>query len=375
MKKIHPMLLLTLISWLAITGFSSCSKTEEEPTHEPVRIADITVTEVKPVVIDDYYEISGTLRPKISSIISSRIMGEVRAIYVKEGDYVKKGQLLLSIDDRDYLKRVNQAGEAYEEAQRALESARQNKRFADITYERYRKLFEEKAITQHELDQVETQKEVARLEVERMEATLRRAEAGLEEARLMYGYTKIISPIDGIVTEKKIEVGNMVMPGMPLFTVEDTRNYRLEVFLDERFSGKIKKGIKVPVYIEASSSSITGFVSEIVPSIDPVSRSFLVKIDITSSIPGLRSGLYGKARFLIGKKTGILIPERAIIRRGQLTGLYAVDEKGVISYRIVRTGLSYPESGMVEILSGLNDGDRIIIEGIEKVVEGAIYTK
>jgi RND family efflux transporter MFP subunit len=290
-----------------------------------------------------------------------------------------QGQVLLSIDDRDFRERLNQAEQAYEEAVRALESARQNKRLADITYERYRRLYEEKALTQQELDQIETQKELARLDLERAEAMVRRAKAGLEEARIMYGYTKVTSPINGVVTEKKVEIGTMVMPGAPLFTVEDTENFRLEVYLDERFSGKVRAGQKVPVYIESRSQALEGRISEIVPAVDPLTRSFLVKIDLTvtsppkgKGIPELRSGLYGKARFTTGKKTGLLVPEAAVVKKGQLTGLYVVDQKGYISYRIVRTGASYPEKSSVEVLSGLNPGERIITEGIEKVIEGGV---
>jgi RND family efflux transporter MFP subunit len=357
----------------------SCSKDEKAKTTVQAEVTGVKVSEVRPLTIDEVYEVSGTIRPRISSIISSRIMGEVKGIYVREGDRVMQGQVLLSIDDRDFRERLNQAEQAYEEAVRALESARQNKRLADITYERYRRLYEEKALTQQELDQIETQKELTRLDLERAEAMVRRAKAGLEEARIMYGYTKVTSPINGVVTEKKVEIGTMVMPGAPLFTVEDTENFRLEVYLDERFSGKVRAGQKVPVYIESRSQALEGRISEIVPAVDPLTRSFLVKIDLTvtsppkgKGIPELRSGLYGKARFTTGKKTGLLVPEAAVVKKGQLTGLYVVDQKGYISYRIVRTGASYPEKSSVEVLSGLNPGERIITEGIEKVIEGGV---
>lgn len=366
-----------LIIFLTLTSMVlsiSCSKKEKMTRQEVVEISGIEVSEVKPISIDDIYEVSGTIRARTITTLSSRIMGEVTGIYAMEGDRVRQGQLLLTIDDRDYRERLAQAEEAYQEALKALEAARQNKKLADITYERYKRLYEEKALTQQELDQIETQKEVAAFELERMEAMVRRAKAGLGEARLMYGYTRVVSPINGIVTEKKVETGNMVMPGIPLFTIEDAQNYRLEVYLDERFSGKVRKGMKVPVYIESGAQAFEGRIAEILPAVDPVTRSFLVKIDLHGG-KDLRTGLYGKARFITGKKTGIIVPERSIVKRGQLTGLYVVDNNGVISYRIVRTGSTYPEKAMVEILSGLNPGERIVTGGIEKVVEGGIYKK
>ncbi|MCX7793477.1 MAG: efflux RND transporter periplasmic adaptor subunit [Thermodesulfovibrionales bacterium] len=369
MKKILT-ILLTLTSALILI---SCTKKDEGKHYRPLEITGIEVKEVKPQEIDEIYDVSGTVRPRTSTTISSRIMGEVTGVYAIEGERVRQGQLLLTIDDRDYSERLAQAEEAYQEALKALESARQNKRLADITYERYKKLYDEKALTQQELDQIETQKEIATLELQRIEAMVRRAKAGLEEARLIYGYTKVVSPINGIVTEKKVELGNMVMPGTPLFTLEDSENYRLEVYLDERFTGKVKKGMKVPVYIEARAEALEGRVSEIIPAVDPLTRSFLVKIDLSRK--DLKSGLYGRARFLTGKKTGILVPENAIVKRGQLTGVYVVDSSGVISYRIVRTGPSYPEKRMVEVLSGLNPGERIITVGVDRAIEGGIYKK
>ncbi len=365
--------LIILLS-LSIFTLISCSKEEKATLTEAPHIPDIKLTEVQPLTIDDVYEVSGTIRARTVTTLSSRIMGEVTGIYVMEGDRVRQGQLLLTIDDRDYRERLAQAEEAYQEALKALESARQNKKLADITYERYKRLYDEKALTRQELDQIETQKEVAGLELERIEAMLRRAKAGLEEARLMHGYTRVVSPLNGIVTEKKVETGNMVMQGTPLFTVEDSENYRLEVYLDERFSGKVKKGMRIPVYMESGAEVLEGRIAEIVPSVDPFTRSFLVKIDLNTR-KELRTGLYGKARFLTGKKKGILVPERSIVKRGQLTGVYVVDNNGVISYRIVRIGASYPEKEMVEILSGLNPGERIVTDGIERVVEGGIYKK
>lgn len=366
--------LIILLTFTTIISLISCSKKEQTASEEAPQISGIELTEVKPATIDDIYEVSGTIRARTITTLSSRIMGEVTGIYAIEGDRVKQGQLLLTIDDRDYRERLAQAEEAYQEALKALESARQNKKLADITYERYKKLYDEKALTQQELDQIETQKEVAGLELQRMEAMVRRVKASLEEARLLYGYTRVVSPINGIITEKKVETGNMVMPGTPLFTVEDSENYRLEVYLDERFSGKIRKGMKVPVYIEARAEALEGRIAEIVPAVDPLTRSFLVKIDLNSK-KDLRTGLYGRARFLTGKKTGILIPESSIVKRGQLIGTYVVANNGVIFYRIVRTGTTYPEKGMVEVLSGLNPGERIVTGGIEKVVEGGIYKK
>jgi hypothetical protein len=115
-------------------------------------------------------------------------------------------------------------------------------------------------------------------------------------------------------------------------------------------------------------------VAEIVPTSDPSSRSSTVKINLfddkgkISSVPGLRSGLYGKARFSVGQKQTIQIPQKAILQRGQLVSVFIVDPSDVVRLRLIKTGKAYGES--TEVLSGINDGDRILVEGLEKVKEG-----
>ncbi len=334
-------------------------------------VTGVRFMEVKPVLLDDYYEVSGTISSRTITTVSARVMGEVRAVYVREGEHVRQGEVILKIDDKDYRERYNQAKEGYEEMLRAYESAKQNLKLQELTYERYKRLLDERAISQQEFDQIETQKNLARLELERYESAIKRAKAVLEEAKIYLGYTEVVSPINGIVVEKKVEIGNMVSPGTPLFIIEDNRHYKIDVFVDERLSGKIRTGARVPVMVEAISKNLDGRVSKVVPYIDPMSRTFPVEIDLNS--PDLKTGLYAKVRFPAGKKEGIAVPEKAIQKRGGIEGVYVVDDKGVISYRIVRTGALH-DRGLVEIISGLNGGERVIVDNLERVVEGGIVS-
>ncbi len=319
-------------------------------------VTGVEVMEVRPSQVDEYYETSGTVKARATSAVASRVMGNVTSLNVREGDRVREGQVLLTIDDRDVAQRVNAA-------EKAVEATEQNRSLMEITYQRYRKLYDEKALSQQEMDQIATQKKVADIEYER-------AVAGLSEAKVYHGFTKVVAPFSGLVTEKKIEAGGMAVPGMPLLTLEETSSFTIEANVEQGLSGKINIGTKAEVTVEPLSRRIEGRISEMVPAIDPMSRTFLVKIGLSGT--GLRSGLYGKVSIPVGKREAILIPRTALIERGQLTGIYTVNEKGIISYRLVRVGKEYGDN--LEILSGLSAGERIIIGGAEKAVDGGVMT-
>lgn len=335
----------------------------KRPTISGVSIATLASTRV-----DEFYEAAGTVRAANTIYVAGRVMGSVTSLLVKEGDAVEKDRLLLTIDDRDVVQKVKAAEAGYREAAKALEAARQNRELADITHRRYKKMYDEKAISGQEMDQFETQKKLAGLEYERVQEMLTRTAAGLSEAKIYLGFTSIVSPVKGIVTEKKIEVGGMAVPGMPLLTVENTAAFHAEVTVDEGLSGKLRVGAPVLVSIEAISRQIPGKITEILPAVDPLSRSFTVKVSLSGD--GLRSGLYAKMRIASGKKEIILAPRSAIVEKGQLTGVYAVDGQDVVTYRLVRTGKEY--DGHLEILSGLKPNDRIVVQGVEKAVDGGV---
>ncbi len=317
-------------------------------------VTGVTITEIQPVQVDEYYETSGTVKAKTISVIASRVMGTITSVKVKEGDRVHTGQTLMTIDDRDIAQRVKAAD-------KAVEAAKQNKSLMDITYQRYKNLHDEKAISQQEIDQIETQKKVADMEYEK-------ARAMLAEAQVHHGFTRITAPISGVVTEKKIELGSMAVPGIPILTVEDNSYFRIEANVDERLSGKLKTGMPVDVIIDSIGQETKGRISEIIPAVDPMSRTFLIKVDM--KMPSLKTGIYGRVLIPEGKKEAILVPQKAIVEKGQLVGVYVVDKQGVITYRLIKAGKKYGEQ--IEVLSGLNGGEKIIVDGVEKAIDGGI---
>jgi RND family efflux transporter MFP subunit len=352
-RKAAVTIALLLCCSVALIG---CNDKVKPGTAEVKRqtVTGVTLTEVHPVQVDEQYETSGTVKAKTISIIASRVMGTVTSIKVKEGDKVYAGQLLITVDDRDVAQRVKAA-------EKAVEAAKQNKSLMDITYQRYKNLHDEKAISQQEIDQIETQKKVADIEYEK-------AKAMLAEAQVNHGFTKITAPTSGVVTEKKIDLGSMVVPGIPILTVEDNSYFRIEANVDERLLRKLKTGMPVDVVIDSLGQETKGRISEIVPAVDPMSRTFLIKVDL--KMPLLKTGMYAKILIPEGKKEAILIPQKVIVEKGQLVGVYVVDNQGVITYRLIKAGKKYGDQ--VEVLSGLNDGEKIIVDGVEKALDGGI---
>jgi len=353
---------------LAMTG----CKDKIEPGTATVKRPAVTGVTTMQVQLDKttlFHEATATVTAEIETIVSSRIMGPVAAITVKEGDRVKAGQLLIVIDSEDISSKVAAAEAAYREAVQALSAAGQNRMLAENTYNRFKNLYDEKALSLQEIDKIETQKKLASIEYERVQEMVRRAEAGLAEAKVFQGYMEIESPLDGVVTGKFIDPGTMAMQGMRLLTIEDTSRYRLEAEIDESFSGQISPGLDVEVEISALKLKLPGKVSETVPAVDPRSRTFKIFISLPAE-PVLHSGLFARVKIPVGEQELILVPAEAVATKGQLTGVYVVDSSQVITYRLVRLGRTY--GPRVEILAGLKPDDTIVKGNVSQVVDGSI---
>jgi RND family efflux transporter MFP subunit len=331
-------------------------------------VSGVQVAEVSLSRLPEYYETTATVRANTVSAVASKVMGVVTAIHVKEGDTVTAGQELLSIDDRDLTQRLKAAEAGHREALKALDAVRQNRTLAEVTARRYRQLHEARAISQQEMDQVNTQSRVAAAEVERAQAMAARMQAGVTEAQVHLGYTRISAPTSGMITEKRIDVGSMAVPGTPLLIVEDQSAFKLEINVDERLSGNVGPGMPVEMELDAIGLVTTGLIREVVPVVDPAVRTFLIKVGLAGG--GVRSGMYARVKIPLGQREAILVPEQAVVVRGQLTGVYKVSQDGVVTLTMVRAGKKYGPN--LEILSGITPGERVIVGGVIKAIDGGL---
>lgn len=160
----------------------------------------------------------------------------------------------------------------------------------------------------------------------------------------------------------------MATVGRPLYIIEDTSQFKIEAALDERLMKKVSSEMTAYVFFTGNTEKLTGRITKIVPSVDPASRTFLVEITLQDK--SLRTGSYGKVLIPEGKKEALLIPVKSIVERGQLTGVFVVDDKGIITYRLIKAGKMY--DGQTEVLSGLAKGEGIIVSGVEKAVDGGM---
>lgn len=368
MKKQGVILLNAIIIFsVLLTGCSNKVKPGSADVIRPV-VSGVMIADVKLAMLDEYNETAGTIKAKNTSVIASKVMGTITSVLVKEGDRVSVGERLLTIDDRDVVARVAAAQAGYREATKALAMTKQTQSLASITYERYGQLYKDGAISQQQMDQVATQGKVADLDFQRGEESVNRAQASLIEAQAYYDFTQVLAPTAGVITAKKVDVGSMAVPGVPLLVLEDNSAYTLEADVDESIAGKIVIGTTTDVRVDSIGKSIKGIITEMAPAIDPATRKLHIKIAVSGD--GLKSGLYAQVKIPTNKKEAILINKAAIIEKGQLTGVYVVDTNGVIVYRIVRIGKQYDKQ--IEILSGLNVGEKIIVAGLDKVVDGGV---
>jgi multidrug efflux system membrane fusion protein len=367
--KIMSAGVVCLIAAALMTGMAGCGDKGKKGTVAEGRpvVRGLTLETAASTTVPERVEATGTVRSINSALLSARIPGTISGIYAKEGDRVRRGKLLLTIEALESSAGASGAAYAVEEAQSAVEEALARKKLADVTFERFSKLFNEQAVTRQELDTRLAERDVADKALARARARLDQMRESHRAAGAVAGYTRIAAPFGGIITGKTVDVGATVFPGMPLMTVEAEGNYRLEVNAPESLLGKIRVGQAVPVSLDGVTGSADGKVAEIVPRVDPTSRTFTVKLDISPK--GVRSGQFGRARFPVGEKRRILVPESALSEHGELTSVWVVDRLNIVRLRLVKPGSTY--GNRIEILAGLSDGDRIVTGGVEKVTDGA----
>jgi RND family efflux transporter MFP subunit len=363
MKLLYSISSLALIS-AAIAGCQS-----KEPSHsaaiETVRARVVeTRQEQAPVTL----RTTGTLHAHQTATLSAQVMGRVLQVLVREGDGVRAGQTVAILDDATLRSSTEQADAMVKAAENQQAAAQTNAELTASTLARYRQLQAQKSVSPQEMDEVTRRAEAASAQVDAMRAQAAAARAQQSSARSMLGYAHISAPFAGIVTARMVDPGALASPGIPLVQVDSSGPLQLQTNVAESVIGIVRVGMKLPVSIDSlPGADPVGTVSEIVPAADASSHSFQIKIDLPQS-KSLRSGMYATAQIPTGTRQAILAPRSAIVLRGSLFCVYAVDENGIAQLRYVTVG---SQSGdRVEVLSGLSAGERLVDDPADRDLAG-----
>jgi membrane fusion protein, multidrug efflux system len=355
----------------------------------------VRVEAVEREPVRETLEAVGTIRSKMQTLVASKVQAYVREVRVREGDVVEAGMPLIVVEEREFRAQVDrdraaeqeavagldEVGRLLEEAQAALRSARADHDYAAATAARNRQLVARQLIAAQDYEQVEARRKSTEAAVEQAQARIlslrareeqmrrriEHAQAQMRVSEVALSDTRIAAVSTGVVVSRRVEPGNLAVPGQPLLILDDPRQYRLEAEVGESAMTTVRLGQSVPVTLDAIGRAVDGKVVEIVPASDPASRTVTVKLELPP-VPSLRSGLFGRASFTAGERTALLVPAGALVERGQLTGIYVVDGRSIARLRLVTAGSR--RGDRVEILSGLSAGERVVVAGAERIADG-----
>lgn len=305
---------------------------------------------VQPHEVIQSYRAEGVVEAVNQSTVSAQISGRVKEVNFDVGDSVKKGQILLRIDERETAQALAGSQAQVMQAQAALANARAN-------YERSRQLFEQKFISQAGLDKAQADYKLAL-------AQAAASEAGASQSALAHGYSAVIAPYGGVVAARHVELGEMVTVGKPLMTGFDPSQMRATVNVPEQTLHSVGAHPEVQIEVPALGRWLKAASVVVQPLSDSRTHSTQVRIALPANEAGIYPGMFVRAHFVLGKTSKLTIPASAVLRRSEVVAVYVVSDNGALRLRQVRLGESTGQNE-VEVLAGLNPGEKIALDPIK----------
>ena len=359
---------LLIATFITASMLYSCSgnKTEQKniPTESPVIV---TVASAASNDNSGGINASGQVEASQTANISTRIMGYITKLYVNTGDHVKQGQLLFTVNSTDILAKRAQADAMIAQANASLQNAQKD-------FDRFSVLYKQQSASAKELDNVTLQYNAAK--------------AGSEAARQMrnevnaqLSYANVTAPFSGIVTQKMLDAGNMVTPGSPVITIEQTGNLQVSATVGESQISRIKQGDEAVLNIRSINKVIKGNITQISQSSQTSGGQYIIKISIPAvDKDQVYAGMYvnvnipvkGIVQTVSANENNILVPVESIINKDQLTGLYTISNNNTAMLRWVRLGKVYGNT--VEVLSGLSKNETFIVHADGRLYNGIPVT-
>ena len=322
------------------------------------------VTTVRPSAGGDEMPITlpGTLQGIIESTVNARSSGYLVRWTKDIGASVKKGELLAEVSAPEIDQQLHQAEAA--RTQSASSAA-----LAKSTADRWQSLREKDAVTQQDLDE--------RLSAyKQAQADLAASEANVARLRSMQGFNKVTAPFDGVVTRRNVDVGDLINGGanMALFSVAQIDPLRLYIYVPQMYADQVKVGDAVKVTLaEHAGEQYQGSIARTARAIDPQTRTLQVEIRVPNPQGSLFSGAYVQAELPIkGNGSGAVVPINVLLFRPDGPRVAIVDSAGHVRLALVKLGTDFGTS--VEVLSGLNAADRIIVNPADSLADGDVVT-
>lgn len=338
---------------LACVGCHDAPRIRTDETT-PIR-ANVISVEISPG--RSMRSLEGVVTARQVADISSQVAAPIASIQVHEGDAVRKGQVLIRLSSASLQAAADQSKSQLQAAAKEQAAADSQKNLAAATYARYATLNERHSVTPYEFDQVKAQLEAASAASQASAAQVTAAEAAMRGAEAVNAYTTLRAPFSGVITKKFVDAGGMASPGTPLLQLEDATEREANLQVNEASLGEFRVGSPVQVLINGSTPALSGKVQEIVPGGDPAAHSFTVKIGLPPG-RGIYSGMTANVLVPGPQKSLLLLPSSAIRRRGELDSVLALDPSSIAQIRYVSLGQQ--QGSQVDVISGLNPGDRIL---------------
>lgn len=355
MMSSRPLSALLLAAILLLTACGS----EDPPTRSSTEPISVTTAVAATSSVPSIHRYSGTIQGARRIPLSTKMMGTVTNLDVEAGDRVREGQTLVRVRSQNVRAQKRQVEARLQEARAALQNAETN-------FERIKALKEKDSATQKEFDDAKTGYERAKARVQALESQL-------AEINDTLNYATLTSPIDGYVVEKRSEEGALATPGRPLLVVETLEELKAVVQVPESEINRFATGDSVTVEVGAAEDArVPGIVTQINPAGHRASRQFEVQVrlrrgDLPSGRRMLKSGMYAEVLYPMEQAPALTVPRDAIVQRGQLTGLFAVQDSTAL-LRWVRTGGTRGER--VVVLSGLRPGETYVADATPRILDG-----
>lgn len=293
------------------------------------------------------YRLDGVVEAVNRTTVSAQTQGVVEDIHYDVDDFVERGAVIAQLRDTEHRAKVAQAAAVMKAAVARLDQARKE-------HKRVKGLYDKKNASDSEMDR-------AAAELKSAQANFESAEAALEQAQEQLEYTVIRAPYSGIVTQRFVEVGEMLSPGKPVMSGVSLEQLRVSVDVPQSVIPAVRKQGQVRVFAPSGEPVDTGEMT-VFPYAETGSNSFEVRVVLTDRDPGLFPGMFVKTVFVTGEKRELTIPAAAVVYRSEVTGAYVVDEGGRIRFRLIRVGRPIGED--LTVLAGLSEGERVALDPI-----------